>query len=58
MRKWTVILWVLMMLGVLAFGCAGGRQETKVRCPKCGAIFTTTGGSDWFSYVVGEPQPR
>ena len=57
MRKWTMILWVLLTLAVVSFGCTGGRQETKVQCPKCGAIFTTTGGSDWFSDVLGYPRP-
>jgi len=55
-KKWTVTLWVLLTLAVLSFGCTGGRQETKVRCPKCGATFTMFGGSDWFGFVVGQPQ--
>jgi hypothetical protein len=27
-----------------AFGCAGIQEDAKVRCPKCGAVFTVDEG--------------
>jgi len=44
MRKWVSILLALVLLGVFPFGCAGVSKDTKVKCPKCGAIFTIDEG--------------
>jgi len=44
MRKWVSIFFVLMVLAVFSFGCAGVSKDAKVKCPKCGAVFTVDEG--------------
>jgi len=44
MRKLLSIFLVLMMLAVFAFGCAGVSKDAKIKCPKCGAVFTVDEG--------------
>ncbi len=44
MRKWASMLLALAMLAVFSFGCAGVAKETKIKCPKCGAVFTVDEG--------------
>ncbi len=40
MKKWASLLIVLMIVGSFIFGCADMSKDAKVKCPKCGAIFT------------------
>ena len=42
MRKWLGILLALMMLVVL--GCGTVAKDAKIKCPKCGAVFTVDEG--------------
>lgn len=44
MKKWVSILLALAFLGAFSIGCAGTDKEKKVKCPKCGAIFTVDEG--------------
>lgn len=44
MRKWVNICLALAILAGFSFGCAGVSKESKVRCPKCGAVFTVDEG--------------
>ena len=47
MKKWTKMLnlfLALILLSFFSFGCAGASKDTKVKCPKCGAIFTIDEG--------------
>ena len=44
MRKWISILLALALLAVFSFGCAGVARDTKIKCPKCGAVFTIDEG--------------
>jgi hypothetical protein len=44
MRKWVSILLALAILAVFSFGCAGVSKEAKIKCPKCGAVFTVDEG--------------
>ena len=44
MRKWVSILLALALLAVFSAGCAGVSKDTKVKCPKCGAVFTIDEG--------------
>jgi hypothetical protein len=41
MRKWVSIFLALAMLSV--FGC-GVTKDAKIKCPKCGAVFTVDEG--------------
>jgi hypothetical protein len=44
MRKWVSIFLALAMLSVFSFGCGGVSKQTKIKCPKCGAVFTVDEG--------------
>lgn len=44
MKRWMGILSILLILGAFAIGCAGVAKDTKIKCPKCGAIFTVEEG--------------
>ncbi len=44
MRKWVSIILALAILAVFSFGCAGVAKDAKVKCPKCGAVFTVDEG--------------
>ncbi len=42
--KWMKIFLALIALAVFYLGCTGVSKDTKVRCPKCGAVFTVDEG--------------
>jgi hypothetical protein len=44
MRKWVSILMALAILSIFSFGCSTIDKNTKVKCPKCGAVFTVDEG--------------
>jgi len=44
MRKWVSIMLALAMLAVFSFGCASIQKDAKIKCPKCGAVFTIDEG--------------
>jgi hypothetical protein len=44
MKKWVSIFLALALLAVFSFGCAGVAKDTKIKCPKCGAVFTIDEG--------------
>lgn len=45
MKKWISMVLALVLLAAFSFGCAGYvGKETKVKCPKCGAVFTIDEG--------------
>ena len=44
MRKLVSIILALAMLAVFSFGCAGIQKDAKIKCPKCGAVFTVDEG--------------
>jgi len=44
MRKLVIIFLALAMLAVFSFGCAGIQKDAKIKCPKCGAVFTVDEG--------------
>jgi hypothetical protein len=44
MRKWVSIFLALAMLAVFAMGCSTINKDTKIKCPKCGAVFTVDEG--------------
>jgi len=44
-KKLMSMVLVLAVLAAFTFGCAGMvSKETKVKCPKCGAVFTIDEG--------------
>ncbi len=44
MRKWMSIFLALALLAVFSLGCSGVTKETRVKCPKCGSVFTIDEG--------------
>ena len=44
MRKWVSLFFALVALAVFSFGCATYTKDTKVKCPKCGAVFSIEEG--------------
>ena len=44
MRKWISIFLALAILAVFSFGCAGIQKDAKIKCPKCGAVYTVDEG--------------
>jgi len=43
MKKGLMIFLALMVVAVFSFGC-GVSKDAKVKCPKCGAVFTVEEG--------------
>ncbi len=44
LRKLISTVMAVAVFSTLTFGCAGVNKETKVKCPKCGAVFTVDEG--------------
>jgi hypothetical protein len=44
MRRLVSLLLALVALAVFSIGCSGVAKETKIKCPKCGAVFTVDEG--------------
>lgn len=44
MKKLVSLVLALVFMVVFSIGCAGPARETKVKCPKCGAVFTIDEG--------------
>jgi len=44
MKKWVGIFLVWVIFTVFSLGCAGVSKDAKVKCPKCGAVFTVDEG--------------
>jgi hypothetical protein len=42
--KWLYIFLVLAIVALFTVGCAGISKDTKVRCPKCGTVFSVSEG--------------
>ncbi len=54
MKRLVSILLALSFLAVLAVGCAGVSRDAKIKCPKCGAVFTVDEGLRSQEKVGGE----
>ena len=44
MRKLISMFLALAILAVFSFGCASVAKDAKIKCPKCGAVFTVDEG--------------
>jgi hypothetical protein len=56
MRKWIALLILGMMAIVL--GCATVSQDAPIKCPKCGAFFSTQEGAETFQQMRGWRETR
>jgi hypothetical protein len=43
-RTWLNFFLVLAVVAFFTFGCAGISKDTKVKCPKCGTVFSVSEG--------------
>ena len=55
MKKEVSFFFVLMILAGFLLGCAGNLKDTKIKCPKCGAFFSTKEGAEEFERMRGNP---
>ncbi len=44
MKRLVSLVLALVLMLVFSMGCGGTSRETKVKCPKCGAVFTIDEG--------------
>ena len=44
MKKVIGIFLALAILTIFSLGCSGIAKDTKIKCPKCGAVFTIDEG--------------
>jgi hypothetical protein len=44
MKRVMSIFLVFAVLTVFGFGCSQVAKDTKIKCPKCGAVFTVDEG--------------
>ena len=44
MKRVFSIFLALVILTIFSLGCTGVAKDTKVKCPKCGAVFTVDEG--------------
>ena len=49
MKKVLMMVLALMVMAVFSFGCATVDKEAKVKCPKCGAVFSVQEGIDQYN---------
>ena len=48
MKKVLMMFLALLVMAVFSFGC-GVSNDAKVKCPKCGAVFSTQEGIDEYN---------
>ncbi len=46
MKRWVSIIMALAVLAVFSMGCGYTSKQAKIKCPKCGAVFTVQEGLD------------
>jgi hypothetical protein len=55
MKRWMPFLIVWLILSGFLLGCAGNLKDTMIKCPKCGAFFSTKEGAEEFERMGGNP---
>jgi len=48
MKKVLMMFMALLVMAVFSFGCTVSK-DAKVKCPKCGAVFSTQEGIDEYN---------
>jgi hypothetical protein len=56
MKKWIAVLILGMM--AIVFGCATVSEDAPIKCPKCGAYFSTKEGAETFQWMGGPRETR
>ena len=51
---------ILVIISLFCFGCSWTAEETSkglvIRCPKCGAFYSSKEGAETFEWMQGEPR--
>ncbi len=55
MKKWVSFFFVWAILTGFLLGCAGNLKDMKIKCPKCGAFFSTKEGAEEFERMRANP---
>jgi hypothetical protein len=58
MKKRMKIFVVMLLLFSFSFGCASTSSETRIKCPKCGAFFSTKEGAETYEWMRGPGATR
>jgi tRNA(Ile2) C34 agmatinyltransferase TiaS len=57
MRQWVIMFCLLTILSFFCFGCSWTMKEsskgTMIRCPKCGAFYSSKEGAETFEWMRG-----
>jgi hypothetical protein len=56
MKTWINVFLTLALISFFILGCSEGMKETKLKCVKCGAYFTTKEGADEFYRMLYSPR--
>ena len=54
MKTWIKLFLLLTFLFIA--GCSEGMKETKIKCVKCGAYFSTKEGAEEFNKMLYPPR--
>jgi len=54
MRKWVSIMLALAVFTIFSVGCTAIQKDAKIKCPKCGAVFTVQEGLDELERLPGQ----
>jgi hypothetical protein len=55
MKKWASFFLILAILSGFLLGCSGNIKDIKIKCPKCGAFFSTKEGAELYQRMQADP---
>jgi hypothetical protein len=55
MKRWVSFFFVWAILTGFLLGCTGNLKDMKIKCPKCGAFFSTKEGAEEFERMHVTP---
>ena len=53
MKRWIYLFFALVILLGFLYGCAAPSKDSKIKCVKCGAYFSSQEGAEEFKYMRG-----
>jgi len=58
MLRWGMMFYMLIFISLSCLGCTWATKEsskgTMIRCPKCGAFYSTKQGAETFEWMRGD----
>jgi hypothetical protein len=55
MKKWVSFFIISTILSGFLLGCSETIKDIKIKCPKCGAFFSTKEGAEEFQKMQADP---